>query len=316
MRIKSKIRAFIGISLVSTLFLTGCSIITLENPYQKNDTVTKKSPSKIKVGVSLSTLNNPFFISIKDGVNNIAKKNKTNVQVADAQNDTAKQNNDVEDMIQKKVDVLIINPVDSSAITPEVKAANDAGIPVITIDRSSEGGDVLTLVASDSRKGGEMAAKFMIDQLGKNAQIAELQGIPGASATRERGGGFDDAVKGKLNIVTKQTASFDRAKGMTTTENIVQGYPNIKGVFAQNDEMALGAVQALKGNKDVILVGFDGSEDGIAAVKKGQMAATVAQKPYKMGQLAMQAVYDHFSEKKVSKNIASPLELVVNKAYK
>ncbi|MCT4395562.1 D-ribose ABC transporter substrate-binding protein [Periweissella beninensis] len=316
MQIKTKTWFFIGLSLISTLFLTGCSIITLENPYQKSEKIVKKSPSKLKVGVSLSTLNNPFFISIKNGVNNVAQKNKTNVQISDAQNDTAKQNNDVEDMIQKKVDVLIINPVDSSAITPEVKAANDAGIPVITIDRSSDGGNVLTLVASDSRKGGKMAAQFMIEQLGKNAQIAELQGIPGASATRERGGGFDDAVKGKLNIVTKQTASFDRAKGMTTTENIVQGHPNIKGIFAQNDEMALGAVQALKGNKNIILVGFDGSEDGLSAVKKGQMTATVAQKPYKMGQLAMQAAYDHFAGKKVSKNIASPLQLVVNKNYK
>ncbi|MBM7544591.1 ribose transport system substrate-binding protein [Weissella beninensis] len=316
MQIKTKTWFFIGLSLISTLFLTGCSIITLENPYQKSEKIIKKSPSKLKVGVSLSTLNNPFFISIKNGVNNAAQKNKTNVQISDAQNDTAKQNNDVEDMIQKKVDVLIINPVDSSAITPEVKAANDTGIPVITIDRSSDGGNVLTLVASDSRKGGKMAAQFMIEQLGKNAQIAELQGIPGASATRERGGGFDDAVKGKLNIVTKQTASFDRAKGMTTTENIVQGHPNIKGIFAQNDEMALGAVQALKGNKNIILVGFDGSEDGLSAVKKGQMTATVAQKPYKMGQLAMQAAYDHFAGKKVSKNIASPLQLVVNKNYK
>lgn len=316
MQIKTKTWFFIGLSLISTLFLTGCSIITLENPYQKSEKIVKKSPSKLKVGVSLSTLNNPFFISIKNGVNNVAQKNKTNVQISDAQNDTAKQNNDVEDMIQKKVDVLIINPVDSSAITPEVKAANDAGIPVITIDRSSDGGNVLTLVASDSRKGGKMAAQFMIEQLGKNAQIAELQGIPGASATRERGGGFDDAVKGKLNIVTKQTASFDRAKGMTTTENIVQGHPNIKGIFAQNDEMAMGAVQALKGNKNIILVGFDGSEDGLSAVKKGQMTATVAQKPYKMGQLAMQAAYDHFAGNKVSKNIASPLELVVNKNYK
>lgn len=304
----------IGLS-VSAL-LGGCSVVTLENPYQKADKVVKKAPKDIKVGVSLSTLSNPFFISIKDGVNKIAKENGSSVQVFDAQNDTAKQNNDVEDMIQKKVDVLIINPVDSSAISPEVKAANDAGIPVITVDRSSDAGKVLALVASDSREGGKMAADFMIKQLGSNAKIAELQGTPGASATRERGAGFDDAVKGKLDIVAKQSANFDRAKGLTTAENIIQGHSDIKGMFSQNDEMALGAVQGLKGHEDVLIVGFDGSGDGITAVKKGQMAATVAQQPDKMGELAIKAAYDHFAGKSVPKDIKSPLELVVNQKYK
>lgn len=317
MKIKfKKLLGMMTIGLSVSALLGGCSVVTLENPYQKADKVVKKAPKDIKVGVSLSTLSNPFFISIKDGVNKIAKENGSSVQVFDAQNDTAKQNNDVEDMIQKKVDVLIINPVDSSAISPEVKAANDAGIPVITVDRSSDAGKVLALVASDSREGGKMAADFMIKQLGSNAKIAELQGTPGASATRERGAGFDDAVKGKLDIVAKQSANFDRAKGLTTAENIIQGHSDIKGMFSQNDEMALGAVQGLKGHEDVLIVGFDGSGDGITAVKKGQMAATVAQQPDKMGELAIKAAYDHFAGKSVPKDIKSPLELVVNQKYK
>ena len=258
--------------------------------------------------MSLSTLSNPFFVSVRNGIQDLAKKNKTNVQVSDAQNDTAKQNNNIEDMIQKKVDILIINPVDSSAITPAVKDANDAGI---TVDRSSDGGKVLTLVASNSKKGGEMAAKYMIEKLGKNAKIAELQGIPGASATRERGKGFDGAAKGQLDIVSKQTAGFDRAKGLTVTENILQGNGDIVGIFSQNDEMALGAVQAVKAaGKKITIVGFDGEADGIKAVKAGDMAATVAQKPEEMGRLALQAAYDHFDGKTIKKNIESPLSLV------
>lgn len=298
------------------LVVAGCSVITLENPYQKVDKVTQKKPKDIRVGVSLSTLNNPFFIAVKNGINDTAKTKGTKVQIADAQNNTAKQTNDVEDMIQRGVDILIINPVDSDAITPEVKAANNAGIPVITVDRSSNGGQVLTLVASNSVEGGKMAAQFMLKQLGKSAKIAELQGIPGASAARERGKGFDTGVAGQLDIVAKQTANFDRAQGLTTTENIIQGHPEIKGIFAQNDEMALGAVQALRNKPDFILVGFDGSADALTAVKNGQMAATVAQKPYQMGKLAMQAVFDHFNKQTLPKNIKSPLELVVNSKYR
>ncbi|MDR3240791.1 MAG: D-ribose ABC transporter substrate-binding protein [Lactobacillaceae bacterium] len=296
--------------------VSGKAVFSLTNPYQGSNTIVHKKPSQLKIGVSLSTLNNPFFISVKEGVSEVANQAGAKIQIFDGQNSTNKQSNDVEDMIQKKVDVLIINPVDSSAITPEVKAANEASIPVITVDRSSDGGKVLTLVASNSREGGKMAAKFMIEKLGEGANIAELQGTPGASATRERGAGFDNAVKGHLNIVSKQTANFDRTQGLNTTENIIQGHPDIKGIFSQNDEMALGAVQALKGNQDVLIVGFDGNDDGIAAVKKGEMAATVAQDPKEMGRLAVQAAFKHFKGQKVVPNIKSPLKLVVADKYK
>ncbi|MDO1605181.1 substrate-binding domain-containing protein [Lactobacillus sp. YT155] len=315
---KKKFKALVGVMVVALLGITlvGCGGANLGSDSGDNGKVEKKAAKKVKIGVSLSTLNNPFFVSVKKGIMD-ASKNKNNVQVFDAQNDTAKQSNDVEDMIQKKVDILIINPVDSSAISSSVKDANDAGIPVITVDRSSDSGKVLTLVASNSTKGGQMAAKFMIEQLGKDAKIAELQGIPGASATRERGKGFDNSSKGKLDIVAKQTAGFDRAKGLTVTENILQGNAGIKGIFSQNDEMALGAVQAAKSaNKKVLIVGFDGEEDGLKAVKSGDMAATVAQKPEEMGRLAVKAAYDHFNGKKVKAKIDSPLELVINDAYK
>lgn len=305
----------VSVSALALFTLAGCGKTGLDSGNSSDSKVETKKPKDIKVGASLSTQSNPFFVSVKKGINDLAKKNDTKVQISDAQNDTAKQNNDIEDLITKKVDILIINPVDSSAITPAVKDANDAGIPVITVDRSSDGGKVLSLVASNSTKGGQMAAKFLIDKLGENAKIAELQGIPGASATRERGKGFDNYSKGKLDIVAKQTAGFDRAKGLSTTENILQGNPDIVGIFSQNDEMALGAVQAVKAaNKEVTIVGFDGEKDGIKAVKSGKMAATVAQQPEEMGRLSLQAAYDYFNGKKVKKNIESPLKLVTTES--
>ena len=161
---QKKMKVLVSVMAVTLLsgVLAGCGGASLGGNDSGDAKVTKKASAKVKIGASISTLNNPFFVSVKKGINDAAKDTK-NVQIFDAQNDTAKQSNDIEDMIQKKVDVLIINPVDSSAIAASVKDANDAGIPVITVDRSSSSGKVLTLVSSNSTKGGQMAAKFMIE---------------------------------------------------------------------------------------------------------------------------------------------------------
>ncbi|MGY3748860.1 D-ribose ABC transporter substrate-binding protein [Vagococcus acidifermentans] len=296
------------------LLLTGCGGATLDKS-DDSDTkgaVAEKKPEELVVGVSISTLNNPFFVSVRDGINELAEENKTKTIISDAQNDSSKQSNDIDDLIQQQVDILLINPVDSSAIQPAVEAANQANIPVIALDRSSDGGDVMSLVASDNVKGGEMAAQFLIETLGENAKIVQLEGIPGASATRERGEGFEKGAKDKLEIVDSQSADFDRAKGLTVMENILQANPDIDAVFAQNDEMALGAIEALKAaNKtDVIVIGFDGNDDAIKSVENGDLTATVAQQPTEMGKLALQAAYDYFSGKTVDEKIDSPLELV------
>ncbi|MEI5994381.1 D-ribose ABC transporter substrate-binding protein [Candidatus Enterococcus mansonii] len=295
------------------LLLSGCGAATLgENDTQTDKKTEEKKAADLKVGVSISTLNNPFFVSVKDGIQTLADENKTKTIISDAQNDASKQSNDIDDLIQQKVDVILVNPVDSSAIQPAVEAANEANIPVIALDRSSDGGEILTLVASDNVKGGEMAANFIKEKVGKDAKVAQLEGTPGASATRERGKGFESIAKKDLKVVQSQSADFDRAKGLTVMENILQSSSDIKAVFAQNDEMALGAVEALKsaGKKDVLVVGFDGNEDGLKAVKAGTLAATVAQQPVEMGKLALQAAYDHFEGKKVESKIDSPLELV------
>ncbi|MGX7263374.1 D-ribose ABC transporter substrate-binding protein [Enterococcus crotali] len=302
------------ISMMATgLFLSGCGAATLGNNESKEDAkFEEKKAGDLKVGVSLSTLNNPFFVSVKDGVTTLANENKTKTIVSDAQNDASKQSNDIDDLIQQNVDVLLINPVDSSAIQPAVEAANEANIPVIALDRNSDGGDILTLVASDNVKGGEMAANFIVEKVGKGAKVVQLEGTPGASATRERGKGFENIAEKELKVVQSQSADFDRAKGLSVMENMLQSNSDITAVFAQNDEMALGAVEALKaaGKKDVLVIGFDGNEDGVKAVKDGIMAATVAQQPVEMGKLALQAAYDHFEGKKVEGKIDSPLELM------
>lgn len=296
------------------MFLAGCGAATLEGDNTEEAGPTEeKDASELVVGVSISTLNNPFFISLDEGISELAAEQGTEVKSVDAQNDTAKQTNDVDDLIQQNVDILLINPVDSSAISPAVESANAAGIPVITIDRSSDGGQIVTLVASDNVEGGEMAAKYITEISGDDAITVQLEGVPGASAARERGEGFLNVAEETLNLIDSQTANFDRAEGLTVMENMLQANPDIEAVFAQNDEMALGAIEAIEaaGLADAIqVVGFDGTEDGIKAVEAGTLSATVAQQPEEMGRLAMQAAYDYFAGETVPEYIASPLELI------
>ncbi len=298
----------------AALFLVGCEqAFTLEGEDANVQEVTQKAPSELVVGVSISTLNNPFFVSLEEGINNLAEENGTKIKSLDAQNDTAKQTNDVDDLIQQGVDILLINPVDSSAITPAVESANAKGIPVITIDRSSESGKILALVASDNVEGGEMAAEYIKQISGENVETVQLEGVPGASASRERGKGFMNIAEESLNVIDSQTANFDRAEGLTVMENMLQANPNIKAVFAQNDEMALGAIEAIKAaglSGSIQVVGFDGTEDGINSVKAGVLSATVAQQPEEMGRLALQAAFDHFAGITIDEYIPSPLELI------
>jgi ribose transport system substrate-binding protein len=296
---------FISLSL---LFLSACSM----QPPGWAKPAKKEDLKDIKIGLSVSTLNNPFFVSLKEGVQKEAKALGVEVKVVDAQNDSAKQINDVEDLIQQGVDLLLINPTDSAAISTAVQSANNIGIPVVTLDRSAEKGKVATLVASDNIKGGEMAAEYIVKMLGENVQVAELEGVPGASATRERGKGFHNIADKKLHVVAKQSADFDRTKGLTVMENLLQANPDIKAVFAHNDEMAIGATEAINSSgKDIMVIGFDGNDDALNAIKAGKMEATVAQQPDLIGKLAVDSGIDVLQGKKVSKNIPAPLKLVV-----
>ncbi|QBJ84037.1 Ribose import binding protein RbsB [Bacillus subtilis] len=301
----------VSVILTLSLFLlTACSL----EPPQWAKPSNSGNKKEFTIGLSVSTLNNPFFVSLKKGIEKEAKKRGMKVIIVDAQNDSSKQTSDVEDLIQQGVDALLINPTDSSAISTAVESANAVGVPVVTIDRSAEQGKVETLVASDNVKGGEMAATFIADKLGKGAKVAELEGVPGASATRERGSGFHNIADQKLQVVTKQSADFDRTKGLTVMENLLQGHPDIQAVFAHNDEMALGALEAINSSgKDILVIGFDGNKDALASIEDGKLSATVAQQPELIGKLATEAADDILHGKKVQKTISAPLKLETQK---
>ncbi|MEC0236080.1 ribose ABC transporter substrate-binding protein RbsB [Paenibacillus kribbensis] len=292
---------------LSSFLVAGCSL----EPPSWAKAKTAGDLSDIKIGLSMSTLNNPFFVYLKDMVVQEAGRQGFEVIVVDAQNDPAKQNNDVEDLIQQGVHALLINPTDSSAISAAVQTANGVGIPVIAIDRAADKGEVASLIASDNADGGKMAAEYIVDQLGEGAVVAELEGIPGTSAARERGQGFHSVADEKLKVVAKQAADFDRTKGLNVMETMLQGNPDIKAVFAQNDEMALGAVEAISATgRDTLVIGFDGSADALKAVKDGKLSATVAQQFDLIGQKAVQTAAEVLQGKTVESSIPVPIKLV------
>ncbi|WP_297990711.1 ribose ABC transporter substrate-binding protein RbsB [Anoxybacillus sp.] len=305
-----KIVGMLTVILVVMWGLIGCS---LDSGTPTNST-EKKEEGDVKIGLSISTLNNPFFVTLKEGAEKAAKEANVSLTVVDAQNDPAKQTSDIEDLIQQGVDIILINPTDSSAVASAIESANKANIPVITVDRSADGGEVVAHIASDNVAGGKMAGEFIIEALKDGGNIVELEGIPGSSAARERGEGFHQVIDKASNIkvVAKQAADFDRAKGLSVMENILQSQKDIKAVFAHNDEMALGALEALEahGMKDVIVVGFDATDDAVKAVQEGKMAATIAQKPALIGENAVKTALKVVNGETVEKFIPVPLELV------
>lgn len=294
------------LALCMVFVLPGCNAITIDGEGQARENAGNGS-----IGLSVSTLNNPFFVSLADGAKAAAKEKGVSLAVADAGDDSAKQQNDIEDLISRNVSVLIVNPVDSDAVAPAVQNAISKGVKVISVDRVVNGVDVDCQIASDNVAGARMATEYLASRIGEGAKIAELQGVPGASATIDRGAGFHEAADKTLNVVASQSANFDRAEGMSVMENILQSDGSIKGVFAHNDEMALGALQAIAATaKDIKVVGFDATDDAVNEVKAGRMLATVAQKPELMGETAVLTSIRLIAGEEVEKSLPVEVELV------
>ena len=275
--------------------------------------ITAPAMAKDAIALVISTLDNPFFVTLKEGAEKQAKALDYDLVVLDSQNDPAKELANVEDISVRGVKVLLINPTDSDAVGNAIAVANQKKLPVITLDRAANKGQVVAHIASDNTAGGEMAGNYIAEKLGKGAKIIQLEGIAGTSAARERGAGFAKAAEAHdFKILASQPADFDRSKGLNVMENLLTSQPEVQGVFAQNDEMALGALRAIQaaGKKDLVLVGFDGTDDGVKAVKGGKMAATIAQQPEKIGEIGVQTADKVLKGEKVEASIPVELKLI------
>ncbi|WP_238327130.1 ribose ABC transporter substrate-binding protein RbsB [Rodentibacter pneumotropicus] len=264
------------------------------------------------IALAVSTLDNPFFVTLKDGAQKKADELGYKLVVLDSQNDPAKELANVEDLTVRGAKVLLINPTDSEAVGNAVAIANRNNIPVITLDRGAAKGNVVSHIASDNVAGGKMAGDFIAQKLGDEAKVIQLEGIAGTSAARERGEGFKQAIEAhKFNVLASQPADFDRTKGLNVTENLLASKADVQAIFAQNDEMALGALRAVNAaNKKVLIVGFDGTDDGVKAVKSGKLAATIAQQPDLIGSLGVVTADKILKGEKVDVKIPVDLKVI------
>jgi len=266
------------------------------------------------VGLAISTLDNPFFVDLADGAEEAAEELGVNLTVVDAGDDAATQMSSVEDLVIQGMDLIAINPVDGDAIVPAIEEADMMNIPVITVDRGAET-DVAVHIASDNVEGGRMAAEYMAEMLNNEGRVIELEGIPGTSAARERGEGFNeimDEIEG-IEIIARQPADFNRAQGMSVMEDLLEAHENIDAVFAHNDEMALGAIEAIDAaglTDEIMVVGFDAIGDALTAIEEGTLAATIAQQPHEMGRLTIEMAVQLLDGEEVDAFVPVPLELI------
>ncbi|MEZ8327009.1 ribose ABC transporter substrate-binding protein RbsB [Vibrio splendidus] len=287
-------------------------LATLISAALLSTTVPVSAQAQDTMAIVLSTLNNPFFVTMKDGAEAKAEELGYKLIVLDSQNDPSKELSNIEDLTIHGVKAILINPTDSDAVSNAIRIANRSNIPVLTLDRGASRGDVVSHIASDNVIGGEMAGHFIMEKVGEKAKVIQLEGIAGTSAARERGEGFMNAVNGSdLELLASQPADFDRTKGLNVMENLLAANPDVQAVFAQNDEMALGALRAVQASgKEVMIVGFDGTEDGIAAVNRGLLGATVAQQPDLIGSLGVEMADKVLKGETVDEYVPVPLKII------
>jgi len=269
-------------SLVLVFSLAACSSTKSNDSAKEPDADSKTSEKKkIVIGLSQGTMNHPFRVAMVEQNIKYAEENYPDVEViaTDGQNMASKQVADVESLISRKVDVLMISPLTSDAMTPVVKKAMDAGIPVITLDRKVNT-DVTLHIGGNNLTIGKAAGEYLTKALNGKGNVIEIQGTAGASATVERNKGFRETLGKDIKVIAEQHADYLREPSLKFMEDMLQRYGKgeIQAVYAHNDEMALGAIQALKAANrlsEVKVIGMDGENLAIDSVKNEELLATL-----------------------------------------
>jgi len=255
-----------------------------------------------RIALVLKTLNSPFFIEMQKGADDAARRLGVDlvVQAAEREVDVERQMQIVENLIQTRVAVLALTPSGSREVIPAVLKANQADIPVIIVDTrldaraaADAGAKVASFIGSDNYRGGQLIGEHLVKISNGRAKVAILEGIPGHETGDSRIRGFRDAIKGSpdITIVASQTGNWEREQGFTVIQNVLQAHRDIDTVFACNDMMALGAIEAIAAagrTGGVRVLGFDAVDDARKALVEGRMEATVAQYPDEMGRLAVE----------------------------
>jgi ribose transport system substrate-binding protein len=284
------------------------------------------SGGKSKIGFSIATLNNAFFVGLKAGVERGAKEQNFDLVQTNANGDAQQQVNDAMNLLSQGVTALVLNPIDSKAIIPAVEKANQMNVPVFTLDRGSDGGKVTSFVASDNVALGQTAAKWIAEQLKKRygsekGNVVDLIGLVGTTAATDREKGFSDEIAKypDIKVVARQEGAFDQEKSLNAMTNILQKYPQIDAVFGANDDNTVGAEKAIDnagrykplGDKDhIMVIGADGTAQALSAIRAGKQDATISQNPIQMAAKSLQFIADYNAKKDVPANYAWPTMLI------
>lgn len=285
----------------------------------------EKASDKPTIAIVMKTLNHPFFIDMQLGAEKAADSLGVNliVQGAEREVDVEKQMQIIENLIQRKVDAICVAPSGSRELVPAIVKANKANIPIFAIDTRVDkktlqeaGGRVETFIGSDNFEGGRIAGQFVIEKLDGKGKVAILEGIPGHETGDARLRGFHaavDSVPG-IEVVASQTANWERDQGFNVFQNILQSHPGVNALFACNDLMALGAVEAIATagkTGQIIVVGFDALDDARKAIQENKMAASIAQHPFDMGKLAIENAIKVLNGESITDYIPVTIELIV-----
>ncbi len=287
-------------TLNRTLLILTTLLVFVLFSCQRSGTPATAKPT---VALVLKTLNNPFFIDMEKGAQQAARKVGVHllVQAPERELDVEKQMQIVETLIQSKISALCVTPSGSKEIVPAIVKANRSAIPVIIVDTRVDpqtlqeaGGTVAAFVGSDNFEGGKLAGEYLQKALGEKGKVAVLEGIPGHETGDSRLRGFRQALTNSPNIqiVSSQTANWERDQGYNVFQNILQSHPDVQGLFACSDLMALGAIEAIAAagkTGKITVVGFDALPEAREAVQKGTMDATIAQSPLEMGSIAVES---------------------------
>ena len=280
--------------------------------------------AKPRVALVLKTLNNPFFVDMQRGAEEAAKRLNVDlvVQAAERETDVEKQMQIIENLIQARVSALAVTPSGSREVVPAVGKANQANIPVVIVDTRLDtataqqaGVKTVSFVGSDNYRGGQLIGEYLVKASGGRARVALLEGIPGHETGDSRVRGFREAIKGSpgITIAASQPANWERDQGFTVFQNMLQANPDLDTVFACNDMMALGAIEAIAAagrTGKIRVLGFDAVDDARKAIAAGTMEATVAQFPSEMGRIAVETALKAMKGESVPADVTVRIGLV------
>lgn len=274
----------------------------------------------IEVGVSMALFDDNFLTIVRNAINNEMKKENVNGHIEDAKGDVAQQLQQVQNFIGQGVDAIIINPVDTNAVKPIVDLTTKAGIPLVFVNRkpATELTDKMAYVGSDSELAGRLQMEALAKALNYKGNVAILLGDLANEATRDRTKGVKTIVAKypDMKVVQEQTAKFTRNDAVDVVSNWMTAGDDIQAIASNNDEMAIGALQALgKNPTKIVIAGVDGTPDALQMIKNGKMIATVFQDAKGQGEGSVQAAVKLAKGEQVEKNVMIPYQLITKDNY-